>query len=166
VSGLLLLLLLPRIGRHAEPVLIRHQVLLKVRDRGTSRHPSGAPLCTRWALPWGGDDPLLSPYVRATHEDTLRVCAYAPAGPSCAPAGPTGRRASYALDIDHVIIQVRATFTGPCTGARLSQAAGTQPTTGATRGRGAARLWAAPAPPAKETAAWSLLRLPPACRRP
>ena len=43
------------------------------------------------------------------------ICA---AGPGCAPAGPTGLWASYALDICHVIIQTRATFTGPCTGAR------------------------------------------------
>src|SRR4029450_13522090 len=40
------------------------------------------------------------------------------ADPGCAPAGPTGMWASYDLDLCHVIIQTRATFTGPCTGAR------------------------------------------------
>src|SRR5262245_6480842 len=34
------------------------------------------------------------------------------------PSGATGLWASYALDIYHVIIQTRATFVGPCTGAR------------------------------------------------
>ena len=43
----------------------------------------------------------------------VRTCSYAPAGPGCAPAGPTGLRASYALDIDQVIIQKPATFAGP-----------------------------------------------------
>src|SRR5258705_383308 len=34
------------------------------------------------------------------------------------PSGAHGLQASYALDILHVIIQKRATFAGPCTGAR------------------------------------------------
>src|SRR5215468_10736709 len=46
-----------------------------------------------------------------------RQCLCA-ADPGCAPAGPPGLGASYALDIDHVIIQARATCTGPCTGVR------------------------------------------------
>src|SRR5215831_7565020 len=46
-----------------------------------------------------------------------RQCLCA-ADPGCAPAGPPGLGASYALDIDHVIIQARATCPGPCTGAR------------------------------------------------